>query len=80
MSSSFQDIDKIREQSERYIKAWQKAQEALEGKTVPFDALPIGAKFTLPGGRCQQVKLSCKAALAGGMVVTCWPWERVAPV
>ncbi len=78
--TNFQDVDKIRPQSLAYIKEWQRLQEQRQARLTSFGCLPIGAKFTLPGGRCQQVKLSCNQALAGGYVVSYWSWERVASV
>lgn len=80
MSGNFQGIDKIQPKSLAYIRKWERLQKAREAKITSFDCLPIKARFTLPGGECEQVKLTPTLALAGGYVVVYFSWERVAPV
>lgn len=78
--SNFQDVDKIQPKSLAYIKKWERLQIARKAKITSFGSLPIKARFTLPGGQCEQVKLTPTLALAGGYVVVYRSWERVVPV
>lgn len=68
--------------SEAYISRWQylRFRTYRNNCLTRFRRIPIGGKFTLPGGTTEQTKLTGSLAIGGDRLMSYKGWERVRAV
>lgn len=77
------NTEAITPKSDRYIRRWQykRALEVDTGQLTRFRRIGIGKKFTLPGGSCEQTKLTAILAVSStGQLMSYKGWEKVVPL